>query len=320
MNELNVLVEQTCGSIRFNYEEIKEELAAKMKLYEGAVFTEDSKKLAKGEVAALRKIKAAIDDKRKEVKKQCLVPYNEFEKKALELMGLIEEPILLIDSQIKQFEEKRVNERKAEIKKIYSEWIGELDEFLLLDKIYNKKWENTSTSLKSIKEEIRSKVQETEENLNTIKMMNSEAAGEAVEIFKRDLNLNDAIVYINKYEQQKAEILEREKAMKEAQEERRKAAEIERIREEERQKIVQEEKIREEERQRMQLPLKETGSQTELEVKADCPEMEEESENLPFLQPDTKKVCYRVVATESEISQIETIFNSLGILFERSGW
>lgn len=317
MSELNVLVEQTSGSIRFNYEEIKEELAAKMQLYKGAVFTEDSKKLAKGEAAALRKIKTAIDDKRKEVKKQCLAPYHEFEKKALELMGLIEEPILLIDGQIKQFEEKRIKEKKVEIERIYSEEVGEFGEFLFLEKIYNKKWENSSTSLKAVREEIKNVVQNVSENLNTIQMMNSDAVEKALEIYKRDFNINDAVIYINQYEQQKVKILEKEKARKEAEEDRRKAAEVEKIREEERQRIAKEEKIREEERQRMQDSLKELKEEAE-EVKSQ--EIFEESENLPFLQPDTQKVCYRMIVTESEITQIDTILNSLGILFERGGW
>lgn len=93
MNELQVIVNQEIGHINFNYEEIREELRKRMDLYKDAVFTEDSKNIAKGEVAALRKMKAAIDQKRKDVKNQFMVPYNDFEREAKELMALIDEPI-----------------------------------------------------------------------------------------------------------------------------------------------------------------------------------------------------------------------------------
>lgn len=63
MNELQVIVNQNVGKIEFNYEEIKAELQARMDLYKDAVFTEDSKDIAKKEVAALRKMKQAIDQK-----------------------------------------------------------------------------------------------------------------------------------------------------------------------------------------------------------------------------------------------------------------
>ena len=112
MNELQVIVNQEIGHINFNYEEIREELQKRMDLYKDAVFTEDSKNIAKGEVAALRNMKAAIDQKRKDVKNQFMIPYNNFEKEAKELMALIDEPISLIDGQIKAFEEKRKAEKR----------------------------------------------------------------------------------------------------------------------------------------------------------------------------------------------------------------
>lgn len=70
MNELQVVVDQKPGVIGFNFEEIRDELQARMELYKNATFTDEYRVYAKNEVAALRKMKKAIDDKRKEVKNQ----------------------------------------------------------------------------------------------------------------------------------------------------------------------------------------------------------------------------------------------------------
>ena len=40
-------------------------------------------------------------------------------------------------------------------------------------------------------------------------------------------------------------------------------------------------------------------------------------DDLPFEQPHTQTVFYRVVATPEELEQVEIVFNSIGIFFER---
>ena len=40
-------------------------------------------------------------------------------------------------------------------------------------------------------------------------------------------------------------------------------------------------------------------------------------DDLPFEQPHTQTVFYRVVATPKELEQVEMAFNSIGIFFER---
>ena len=40
-------------------------------------------------------------------------------------------------------------------------------------------------------------------------------------------------------------------------------------------------------------------------------------DELPFEQPHTQSVFYRVVVTPEELEQVEMAFNSIGIFFER---
>ncbi|MFA9376261.1 MAG: DUF1351 domain-containing protein [Lachnotalea sp.] len=316
MSELKVVVDQQVGAIKFNYEEIKENLAKQMDLYKDATFTEETKQIAKGEVATLRKIKKAIDDKRKDVKNQCLVPYKDFETKANDLIKIIDAPIELIDKQITAFDEKKKAEKRAKIQEIYTEIAVDVTEYLTLEKIYNTKWENTTTSIKSITEDITGVVESTIAAITTIQAMNSEVVDKALDLYKKDLSLTNAITYINKYEQQKAEIIQKENERRQAEEERKKQAEIEKAKTEERERIERENRIREEER--VKAVQAEQAKTVIVQPAQECKEeIAEVIDTLPFEQPSTIRAVYSVVATKEELVEVEMAFNSIGIYFKR---
>lgn len=94
-------------AIEWNYEELKAELSQKLEQYKGLVYTEDQIKEAKADRAKLNALATAIDDKRKQIKKQCLQPYEQFEAQIKDLLAVIKEPVALIDSQIKGYEEEK---------------------------------------------------------------------------------------------------------------------------------------------------------------------------------------------------------------------
>lgn len=210
MENTEIKVTQSAGTIEFNFEALKEQLSAEMAHYKGMIFTEDTKKEAKETVANLRKLKKDVRDKRVEVKKSFMRPYDDFEAKVKELDALIDEPIAFINGQVEEFERKRVEERKQLINQIYEENISDMKEFLPLQLIYDSKWENATTSKKSIKDSIIERVDATKKDVDTINSMSSDDVPAALELYKRTLSLADAIAHINRYEQQKAEILKRE--------------------------------------------------------------------------------------------------------------
>ena len=89
-------------TIDFNFEELKGQLAESLALYTGLVVTEDGIKGAKEDRAKLNKLREAMENKRKEVKRECMAPYTDFEAKVKELVGLIDQPIAAIDAQLKR--------------------------------------------------------------------------------------------------------------------------------------------------------------------------------------------------------------------------
>ena len=231
MEEIRVNVEQKNGVIGFNFEEIKEKLNSELEIYKNMIFTEDSKAEAKMTIASLRKLKKSVNDKKLEVKKSFMIPYTNFEAQVKELDNLIDEPINFINNQVEEFERKRVEEKKALISEIYTEIMAEHEEasgYLPLQRIYDSKWENATTTKKAITEAITERVDHVEKDLGIIRSMGSEFEDKGIEKYKATLELSDAIEVMNQYQKQKEEILRRqeEEAKRKAEEEARKASEV----------------------------------------------------------------------------------------------
>lgn len=306
MNELTLAIKQNPGTIEMNFDALEEQLDKKLDEYRGAVFTEDTKTIAKAEIASLRRLKKDIEDGRKTVKKKWMEPYDAFDKRMKSLSAKVDEPINAINEQVQAFEEKRRQEKREEIQRMYEDVVtdyGDCREFIDLDNLYDPKWENASVSMKSIKKDMTEKMSAIQTAVSSIMAMRSDKEPDALALYKRTLNLNDAIQMIMTYEQNKADALKREEERRQREEERRRQAEIERARAAEREAIRREEQIRKAEQEKAQQVVEQTP------VVAD--------DELPFEQPSTVTAFYRVVATPAELEEVEMAFNSIGIYFER---
>lgn len=317
MNELKIEISQEPAVIRCNFKDVKAKLSEKMAEYQGAVFTEESKSVAKAELASLRKTREEVEKRRKEVKAQCLVPYNDFEEKVKELLEIIDEPICLIDSQLKEMEAERIRKRHGDVEKLYAECAGEWAEYLPLKEIYVKKWDNATTSLKQIEKELLAMAEKVASEIGIIRNTQSEVVEDALQVYQKSRDLGAALTRINIYEDNKKRALEAERIRREQEEEQRRQAEIEKAREEERKKIEEIARVREEERKKAEEALKAaTVAAQEPEVPFTLDDSED-GDDLPFPQPQTVTMWYKVVATPEELEQVEMAFNSIGICFER---
>lgn len=210
---LEVQISRNNGTIDFNFEDLKDALTAELELYKNLVFTEDTKADAKKTVAELRKLKKQISDKRIEVKKLYMQPYTDFEAKVKELDKLINEPIAYISEQIDAFEQKRIEEKRELINEIYLELVSEREDiagYAELNRVYDSKWENASTSKKTIQEAITSYLDSVDNDIAAIESMESEYEAKALMRYKETGVLSDALLTIRQWEKQKEEILKAE--------------------------------------------------------------------------------------------------------------
>lgn len=197
-------------TIDFNFEELKGQLAERLKLYRGLVVTEDGIRGAREDRAKLNKLREALETKRKEVKKKCMAPYTDFEAKVKELVGLIDQPIAAIDAQLKEYEEKRRAEKRAAVKEIYDNTIGTLYPLLPFEKVWQDTWYNTGMSMKKIRDAIIEAEAKAASDLEVLATVESEFA-EAVKLkYLETLNLSAALAERARLQAQAARLREYE--------------------------------------------------------------------------------------------------------------
>lgn len=212
--------------IAFNYEELKQELSDKVKMYETLVYTDDQIKSAKADRADLNRLKKALNDERIRREKEYMQPFNVFKAQINEIISIIDKPVALIDKQIKEYEEQQRQEKKKKIEGYF--FTGESPEWLTLPMIWDEKWLNTSVSMKSIQDAIDTRIEGINGDLATLSDL-PEFAFEAIETYKTTLDLNKSIAEgrrLSEIQKRKAE----QERIKEEQEKAR--AEQERLRRE----------------------------------------------------------------------------------------
>lgn len=223
--ELRILSPQEDGfvkAIEWNNEEIKKEVAECVEHYKGLVYTDEQISDAKKDRAKLRKFVDALEAKRKEVKKQCIAPYEQFERQVKEIITIVNEPINLIDAQIKEVEEQRRIEKKANVLAIYEEHIGSLKGILPFKKVFKNEYLNVSKSMKSITEEIQAFISKVNQDMDTIEELHTKHELQVKDMYIRTFDLSMAL-----RENARLEEVERKIAERKAQEEARKKAEEE---------------------------------------------------------------------------------------------
>lgn len=195
-------------AIQFNYDELHNWITEQTEKYQNLVYTDDTIKEAKEDRAKLNRFRDNLDNARKDVKKQYLEPYNVFENDVKKLLAIIDEPLNAIDKQVKDYEEKKKADKKAQIEEYFNTYIGDLKQFLTLDKIFNQKWLNASVSIKNVKEEINNILLKTNEDFKTIKDLKSEWEVNLIDKYFETLDIGAAL-------REKARLEEQQKRLEE---------------------------------------------------------------------------------------------------------
>ena len=215
MLELKIFSPQESGfvpEIKWNNEELKVAIAEKMKEYNGLVFTEETISEGKKDRANLNKLRGAIDDERKRVKKLCMEPCNRFEKEVKEVLALVDEQISAIDIQIKEVEQIKREEKRKAVQELF-ESIG-FQKFVTLEMIWDEKWLNASVTLSKVENQMKETMYRIGEEVGTISRL-PEFSFEAMEVYKKTLDLTQAIKKgqeLADIQKRKEEVLARQKA------------------------------------------------------------------------------------------------------------
>lgn len=184
--ELKITELQLPGKISFNYEDLKQELTDKVKVYAAMVYSDDQIQAAKADRANLNRLKKALNDERIRQEKEFLQPFNEFKAQVKELCGIVDKASAAIDTQVKAFEDAQKQKKAKEIKAYWDS--KEAPDWMRTN---NPKWLNASYSMKTIAADIDGLLLSCQKDLNTLDSMC--VCFEAVQKYQQTLDLNAAI-------------------------------------------------------------------------------------------------------------------------------
>lgn len=166
--ELQVNEIKALEPVKFNYEQLKQEITTKVENYKSIVYTEDSIKEAKSDRANLNKLAKALNDEKIRVKNTVLAPYLPFEKQCNELIDLVKEASTHADTQIKCYEQQAKDEKLKQIMDFFLANVGDYAELIDFDKIYNEKWLNVTYKMDQIEKDILHIIAKTKTDLAVI--------------------------------------------------------------------------------------------------------------------------------------------------------
>lgn len=211
-----------------NFEELKAGLEDKAEYYGSLLYTDEQIKDAKADRAMLNKFKNTVNSERIKKEKEYMNPFNQFKSQINELIAIVDKPIAVIDERIAAYNDEQKAQKKKAIEELFAS-MG-FQSFVTLEKIWDPKWLNASTSMKSIEEQMRSRMYQIGDDVLTLHNL-PEFGFEATEVYKQTLDINKAIKEAQRMAEiakAKAEAEAKKKAAEEARkaEEERKAKEI----------------------------------------------------------------------------------------------
>jgi hypothetical protein len=184
---------KTLPSVKFNDAEIKDYITNAVKRYTELNVDENNVASAKNELADLRKLRDVFEEKRKEVKRRYLEPYEAFEKRYKEIIQIIADPINLIDVQIKNLEIKEKEQKRKQIESYYNEHFNDISDVLNFEKIFSSQWLNSTYSSTKIVAEIKSKASNFRKDYKAIEYLDSSYKKQILSHYLNHLDLASAL-------------------------------------------------------------------------------------------------------------------------------
>ena len=171
--------------------------------YDIANYNESNIDQAKKDKALLNTSAKFLNDKRIELEKEWLKPFDEFKSIITETNSLIKECTSKIDSVVKESENK---EKESKRKSIVS-YFDNLNYTLVpLEKFFDEKWLNKTVSLKKAQEEINAKIEKFKADLLTLETSFPENTELLKSMYLDKLDLSETLQYAAKLNENKKKI------------------------------------------------------------------------------------------------------------------
>lgn len=214
-NEIQIVIKTPenafLKAVEFNHEELSVALKQSLEKYDGLVFNDEQIVDAKATRAHLNKVFATMEAERKRVKSLCLQAYEPFDVKIKQLTGQVDDVNKKIDLQIKAYEKRQDDEKKAQILAFFNENIGDLKDVLPFEKVFNEKWLNAGSKLPKIQDEITAKFEQVRKDLQTLETLETEFIVELKDLYLDRFDIGAVLIRKHDLEERKATLEARKK-------------------------------------------------------------------------------------------------------------
>lgn len=213
MNELQVKVQQTPGTVTWNYEDLKKAITNALEVYKTTEYDDSNIGQAKKDRAMLNNLSKSVNARKIEIKKKCLEPYELIETQAKELMAIIQEPIAVIDERLTEYENARRKKARAVILE-YMQKAFEGIEQQIADKaknaLYDDRWENATAKKSEWQTAIDTRADAIRSDLQVLAGIEEKFRSYAMDAYRPNLRLADAMQKVQELRAQEAAILKRQ--------------------------------------------------------------------------------------------------------------
>ena len=192
--------------INSNVEELKAWIGKVKESYVERPVTYENRIEAKDDLAALRKLRKAIDSKVSGMKKDILIPFETFKDLVSEACRPLDVLIASLDKGLKDVEEVRRTAKKNEVEMTVLEALKDVPEEVkeIVSGYDNPSWLNAGTTTNQIRKELDSIVNQTASTLEAIKGSKFEA--QLLARFKDTWSYMEVVNLKKKLEEQEAEL------------------------------------------------------------------------------------------------------------------
>lgn len=184
---------QALEPIKANLEDIRQYVHNITVRYHNVQYSDEDMKTAKADRADLRHLKEDIESKRREVKKAWNAPYTAFENEIKAITALIDEPVALIDGQIKDYEARKKEERKNGLRALFNKW-NTLGALINFDDVLQEEWLKLSVKESKVHGELLGKLEQISKDIAALEAsIEPEYRTECLAAYCKTFNLADAM-------------------------------------------------------------------------------------------------------------------------------
>ena len=216
---LEIIKAQPGSPVESNIADVKGYVLSELSKYQAfPIKGRDEYRVAKAQRADVRKLKKAIDDKRKELKSEYEAPLKAFEAAVKEVTGPIDDLDASMKEAIDAYEAGLRDERRASLEKEYADFAPALVSLVPFERLDDLRWYLASCQYEAAKDELLKRVEaigRDERSIDNLSLSDDERAELKADYFST-LDMADALAKARERREQRERVTELERRRQEA--------------------------------------------------------------------------------------------------------